>query len=93
MWCYCCERLIYYFVQFPYFATYGNSFNRGVRGVGSDDDQGSPHSTNLLGILVGTGVGVFLVGMAAMVVVMVIIRRKRKVTGPTEKLQLLSFKS
>lgn len=81
--------------DFPYFATSKNSLNRGGAGLlqAGSDDQGSPHSANLLGILVGTGVGVFLVAMAATVVVVVMVRRRSRVTGPTEKMQLLSFKS
>lgn len=59
------------------------------------NDQDSPHSTNLLAILVGTGVGVFLVAMATIVVAMgvVRVRRRNRVRGPNEKMQLLSFKS
>lgn len=84
--------------QYPYFRTYKNSLGQGnVRiqsvnpgdlGANSDDH----HSTNLVAILAGTGVGVFVVAMAAIVVAIVMIRRRRGVTAPNEKMQLLSFK-
>lgn len=81
----------------PYFATHKAPCNRGGVGLlnANSNDKGSPHSTNLLAILVGTGVGVFLVAVAAVAVAVgvVRVRRRNRVRGPTEKMQLLSFKS
>lgn len=55
----------------------------------SSNDQGSPHSTDLIGAVVGTGVGVVLVAMAAIVIAVGVIKMRRSRIQSLEKLHLL----
>lgn len=89
-------------MQNPYFATALNQPNSiGIQGEFVPDDvNNSPtkppqHKSNLVGIFVGTGVGIFVVALVVAGVAYGLIRRRRSrgVRRPSEKVMLISYKS